>query len=161
VGEQRPGEECPLARCRDTGNLVRIEEDWLVRKDGSMIPVTCTAVPFDVPGGYGIAVGFTDLSVRLAAEQAAREREIAEARAAELSAGEARHRAIPAAALDGVIIIDQRGRVTYVNAAAERISGHRADQRRTGGTWPGRLARARPACAYAPQHLHASPPVAP
>ena len=34
-------------------------------------------------------------------------------------------------------------------------------QRRTGGTRPGRLARSRPACAYAPQHLHASPPVSP
>jgi PAS domain S-box-containing protein len=41
---------------------------------------------------------------------------------------EADHYAILAAALDGVIIIDQRGRVTYVNAAAERIFGYRADQ---------------------------------
>jgi PAS domain S-box-containing protein len=121
-------EECPIARCRDTGNPVHIEEDWLVRKDGSMIPVASTAVPFEVPGGYGIAVSFTDLSMRVAAEQAARQREIAEARAAELSAGEARHRAILAAALDGVIIIDQQGRVTYVNAAAERIFGCDAEQ---------------------------------
>jgi PAS domain S-box-containing protein len=127
-GSRYPIEECPIARCRDTGDPVRIEEDWLVRKDGSMIPATCTAVPFEAPGGYGIAVSFTDLSTRLAAEQATREREIAEARAAELSAGEARHHAILAAALDGVIIIDQRGCVTYVNAAAERIFGYRADQ---------------------------------
>jgi PAS domain S-box-containing protein len=41
---------------------------------------------------------------------------------------EADYYAILAAALDGVIIIDQRGRVTYVNAAAERIFGYRADQ---------------------------------
>ena len=127
-GSRYPIEECPIARCRDTGDPVRIEEDWLVRKDGSMIPATCTAVPFEAPGGYGIAVSFTDLSTRMAAEQAAREREIAEARAAELSAGEARHRAVLAAALDGVIIIDQRGCVTYVNAAAERIFGYRADE---------------------------------
>ena len=93
-----------------------------------MMPVAYTAVPFEVPGGNGIAVSFTDLSLRLAAEQAAREREIAEARAAELSAAEARHRAILAAALDGVIIIDQQGRVMYVNVAAERIFGCRADQ---------------------------------
>jgi PAS domain S-box-containing protein len=127
-GSHFPIEECPIARCRDTGNPVRIEEDWLVRKDGSMIPVTCTAVPFKAPGGYGIAVSFTDLSMRLAAEQAVREREVAEARAAELSAAEARHRAILAAALDGVLIIDQQSRVTYVNTAAERIFGYRADQ---------------------------------
>ena len=127
-GSPYPIEECPLTRGRDTGDLVRIEEDWLVRKDGSMMPVACTAVPFEAPGGYGIAVSFTDLSIRIAAEQANREREIAEARAAELSAGEARHRAILAAALDGVVIIDQDGRVTYLNAAAERIFGYRADQ---------------------------------
>ena len=127
-GSPYPIEECPIARSRDTGDAVRIEEDWLVRKDGSMIPATCTAVPFEVPGGYGIAVSFTDLSMRLAAEQAAREREIAEARAAELSAAEARHRAILAAALDGVIIINQRGEVTYVNAAAERIFCYDAGQ---------------------------------
>jgi PAS domain S-box-containing protein len=127
-GSHYPIEECPLTRGRDTGDLVRTEEDWLVRKDGSMMPVACTAVPFEAPGGYGIAVSFTDLSIRLAAERAGREREIAEARAAELSAGEARHRAILAAALDGVVIIDQDGRVTYLNAAAERIFGYRADQ---------------------------------
>jgi PAS domain S-box-containing protein len=127
-GSHYPIEECPIARCRDTGDPVRIEEDWLVRKDGSMIPATCTAVPFEAPGGYGIAVSFTDLSIRLAAERAAREREIAAARAAELSAGEARHQAILAAALDGVIIIDQRGCMTYVNAAAERIFGCRASE---------------------------------
>ena len=127
-GSRFPIEECPLARGRETGNLVRLEEDWLVRKDGSMIPVACTAVPYEIPGGYGIAVSFTDLTARRAAEQATREREVAEARAAELSAGEARHRAILAAALDGVIIIDQQGIVTYVNAAAERIFGYRADQ---------------------------------
>jgi hypothetical protein len=50
-----------------------------------MIPVACTAVPFEAPGGYGVAVSFTDLSTRLAAGQAARERDIAGARAAELS----------------------------------------------------------------------------
>ncbi len=127
-GSSYPIEECPLTRGRGAGKLVSIEEDWLVRKDGSMMPVACMAVPFEAPGGYGIAVSFTDLSIRMAAERAGREREIAEARAAELSAGEARHRAILAAALDGVVSIGQDGCVTYLNAAAERIFGYRADQ---------------------------------
>jgi len=123
-----PIEECPIARCRATGEPVRAEEDWWVRKDGSMMPVTYTAVPFEAPGGYGIAVSFADLTARRAAEQAVREREVAEARAAELGVGEARHRALLEAALDGVISIDERGRLTYINPAAERIFGYRADE---------------------------------
>jgi PAS domain S-box-containing protein len=127
-GSPFPIEECPLAQCRETGEPVRVEEDWWVRKDGSMMPVSCTAVPFEAPGGYGIAVTFADLTLRRAAEQAIREREVAEARAAELSAGEARHRAILEAALDGVISIDEQSRVTYLNPAAERIFGYRAGE---------------------------------
>jgi len=85
-GSPFPADECPLLLPRTTGETVHRADDWFVRRDGSMVPVACTAVPFEAPGGYGIAVSFTDLSIRMAAEQAAREREIAEARAAELSA---------------------------------------------------------------------------
>ena len=63
--------------------------------------------------------------------QAARERDIAQARAAELSASEARQRAILEAALDAVISIDRRARVTYVNSAFEqhlRVPGWRSDR---------------------------------
>jgi PAS domain S-box-containing protein len=127
-GSPFPIEECPLAQCRETGEPVRAEEDWWVRKDGSMMPVNYTAVPFEAPGGYGIAVSFADLTARRAAEQAVREREVADARTAELNAGEARHRTILEAALDGVISIDEQSRVIYVNPAAERIFGYRAGE---------------------------------
>jgi len=60
--------------------------------------------------------------------RAARERDIAQARAAELAASEARQRAILEAALDAVISIDGRGRMTYVNSAFEHIFGYRADE---------------------------------
>ena len=60
--------------------------------------------------------------------QAARERDIAQARTAELAASEARQRAILEAALDAVISIDRRGCVTYVNSAFEHIFGYTADE---------------------------------
>jgi PAS domain S-box-containing protein len=58
--------------------------------------------------------------------QADRDRDIAQARAAELTASEARQRAILEAALDAVVSADELARVTYVNSAFEHIFGYRA-----------------------------------
>jgi PAS domain S-box-containing protein len=60
--------------------------------------------------------------------QADRERDVAEARAVVLAAGEARQRAILEAALDAVISIDRDALVTYVNSAFERMFGYRAEE---------------------------------
>ena len=60
--------------------------------------------------------------------KADREREVAEARAAELAASEARQRVILETALDAVISIDRDSRVTYVNSAFERTFGYRAGE---------------------------------
>jgi PAS domain S-box-containing protein len=60
--------------------------------------------------------------------QADRERDIAQARAAELAASDARHRAVLEAALDAVVSIDHRARVTYANSAFERTFGYRAEE---------------------------------
>lgn len=59
-------------------------------------------------------------------ERADRERDIAQARAAELAASEARQRSVLQAALDAVVSIDQLGRVTYVNNAFEQTFGYRS-----------------------------------
>jgi len=127
-GSRFPVEDCPLARIRETGEPLSLEPDWWVRKDGSMIPVSWTAMPVQGPEGYGTAVAFSDLTARLAAEQAARERDVAAARAAELAASETRQRTILEAALDGVISVDQEARITYTNSATERIFGYRAGE---------------------------------
>jgi PAS domain S-box-containing protein len=60
--------------------------------------------------------------------RADRDRDIAQARAAELTASEARQRAVLEAALDAVISADRFGRVTYVNSAFEQIFGYRAGE---------------------------------
>ncbi len=56
------------------------------------------------------------------------ERDIAQARAAELAASDARQRAILETALDAVISIDRHACVTYVNSAFEHIFGYRAGE---------------------------------
>jgi PAS domain S-box-containing protein len=127
-GSPFPIEDCPLTRVRETGERLYLPEDWWIRKDGSMIPVTWTAVPLRAPEGYGIAVAFTDMTTRLAAEHTARQRDVAQARAADLAVSEARQRAILEAALDGVLSIDDQARITYANTAAEKIFGYRADE---------------------------------
>jgi PAS domain S-box-containing protein len=125
-GSPFPIEECQFTRSRGLGESIHDGEDWFVRKDGSMVALSYTSAPIETPQGFGTVIAFTDVSVRRAAEQATRERDIAKARADELAASEARQRAILEAALDCVIGIDDRGRVTYFNAAAERTFGYHA-----------------------------------
>lgn len=59
--------------------------------------------------------------------KADRERDVAQAHAAELAASEARQRAVLEAALDAVINMDGRTRITYVNSAFEQTFGYRAE----------------------------------
>jgi signal transduction histidine kinase len=66
-----------------------------VRKDGSIVRVTYSSAPFELPDGLGSVTAFTDVEEQRRAEEAARERDIAEARSAELSV--ARRRIIEAA----------------------------------------------------------------
>jgi PAS domain S-box-containing protein len=127
-GSGFPIEDCPLTRVRQTGEPLQLAEDWWVRKDGSMIPLAYTAVQIQTAEGYGTAVAFTDMTTRLAMEQAARERDVAQARATELAVNEASQRAILEAALDGVINMDRRGCITYVNSATEYIFGYPRDE---------------------------------
>jgi PAS domain S-box-containing protein len=125
-GTAFPVEEClmPLPRAGETVHA----EDWLVRQDGSVFPVEYWSAPIGMSSGHGAVVAFTDVSERLAAERAARERDVAEGRATELIASEARQRTVLQAALDGVISIDRQARITYANTAAERIFGYRAGE---------------------------------
>jgi PAS domain S-box-containing protein len=58
--------------------------------------------------------------------EATRERDIAQARAAELAASEARQRTVLEAALDAVVTIDQQARITHVNSAFEQTFGYRS-----------------------------------
>jgi PAS domain S-box-containing protein len=94
-GSPFPASECAMSKSRATGATLTDEEDWFVRRDGSMFPVVYTSTPIDTPTGPGLVVAFTDVEEQRAAERAARDRDVAQARAEELTV--ARRRIIEAA----------------------------------------------------------------
>jgi PAS domain S-box-containing protein len=89
-GRPCPEAECPLLRPRVTGETVRVEDDWFVRRDGTMVPVSYSSAPVATPGGRGAVVVFRDTTERRAWERAERREAAERARAEELQASRAR-----------------------------------------------------------------------
>jgi PAS domain S-box-containing protein len=73
-GSPFPEDECPLLKPRATGETVRVELDWFVRRDGSMVPVGYASAPLETPDGRGAVVVFRDITERLAADEVAASR---------------------------------------------------------------------------------------
>ena len=90
-GTPYPVAECPMLRPRQTGETVHSDDEWFVRRDGSMFPIAWWSAPIDTPGGRGAVLAFTDITERLASEKAVRERDAAEIRAAESRAAQQRN----------------------------------------------------------------------
>jgi PAS domain S-box-containing protein len=61
-GTPFPAAECPLLRPRVTGETVRVEEDWFVRQDRSLVPVAYSSAPIALPDGRGAVVSFRQAS---------------------------------------------------------------------------------------------------
>lgn len=89
-GRAYPADECPLLRPRLTGESVRVEEDWFVRRDGTLVPVAYSSAPITTDGGRGAVVIFRDITARREADEARRREASEQARIAELSASRAR-----------------------------------------------------------------------
>jgi PAS domain S-box-containing protein len=64
-GSPFPAAQCPLLRPRLTGETLHLEQDWLVRKDGTQVAVSYSSAPVDLTGGRGAVVAFRDISDRL------------------------------------------------------------------------------------------------
>jgi PAS domain S-box-containing protein len=89
-GTPFPEDECPLLRPRATGEVVRVDEDWFVRRDGTLVPVAYSSAPVAGPHGRGGVVVFREMTAWREA-QAAEHRVMAErARAEEVHASRAR-----------------------------------------------------------------------
>jgi PAS domain S-box-containing protein len=63
-GTPFPAEECPLLRPRVTGETIRVEDDWFVRQDGSLVAVAYSSAPVALPDGRGAVVSFREAAQR-------------------------------------------------------------------------------------------------
>jgi PAS domain S-box-containing protein len=59
-GTPFPAAECPLLRPRLNGETVRVEEDWFVRQDGSLVAVAYSSAPVALSDGRGAVVSFRE-----------------------------------------------------------------------------------------------------
>jgi PAS domain S-box-containing protein len=59
-GTPYPAAECPLLRPRLSGETVRVDEDWFVRQDGSLVPVAYSSAPVPLADGRGAVVSFRE-----------------------------------------------------------------------------------------------------
>lgn len=109
-----------MLRSRQTGERVHREDEWLVHQDGSMVPIAWWSAPIDMPGGSGSVLAFTDISERLAAEEALRERDAAEIRAAESQAAQRR-------ILDSAIAARRQQARDLHDGAQQRLVGWRSN----------------------------------
>jgi PAS domain S-box-containing protein len=89
-GSPYPAEDCPITHATRRGEPVRMERDWWVRKDGSMVPISIHCVQMEIDGRMGTAMTFHDLTASVQAEDERRRHEIARARLVEVSASRAR-----------------------------------------------------------------------
>jgi len=89
-GSPYPIDDCPMLRPRQTGETIHSDEDWFVRRDGTMFPVEYWSAPIQTSAGRGAVVAFTNIEERRHLERITRERDVAEARAAEAEAAQRR-----------------------------------------------------------------------
>jgi len=91
-GTPFPESDCPLLRPRSSGEPVRVEEDWFVRRDGTFVPVAYSSAPVMVDRARGAVVVFRDLTDRHLAEAERRRAEAIHASRARLVEAELEER---------------------------------------------------------------------
>jgi PAS domain S-box-containing protein len=89
-GSPYPAEDCPITHATRRGEPIRMERDWWVCKDGTLVPISIHCVPLEIDGRMGTAMTFHDLTASVQAEDERRQFEVERARLAEVRASRAR-----------------------------------------------------------------------
>src|SRR2546423_3362680 len=89
-GSPYPAEDCPITHATLRGEPIRIERDWWVRKDGSLVPISIHCVPLEIDGRMGTAMTFHDLTGSVLAEDDRRRLAVEQARLGQGRAARAR-----------------------------------------------------------------------
>jgi PAS domain S-box-containing protein len=89
-GSPYPAEDCPITHATRRGEAIRMERDWWVRKDGSLVPISIHCVQMEIDGRMGTAMTFHDLTASVQAEDERRRLDVERARLSEVRASRAR-----------------------------------------------------------------------
>jgi signal transduction histidine kinase len=89
-GSPYPAGDCPITHATRRGEPIRIERDWWVRKDRSLVPISIHCVPLEIDGRMGTAMTFHDLTASVQAEDDRRQLAVEQARLGEVRASRAR-----------------------------------------------------------------------
>jgi len=109
-------EECPVHKTILTGKIYRSINDWLVRKDGSIIPVSIVSSPIIHDGKVmGSVAAFHDITSRQAMEKA-------------LKASEQRFRDTLENAPIGMAVAELGGKFLQVNQALCNVLGYQREE---------------------------------
>ena len=115
-GRPYPVEECLIHEAARRGDIAANENEVFWRKDGTPLHVEFSSSPIMEDGEHrGAVVAFADISQRLGAQRAVAE-------------SEERKSAVLRSTLDSIVAIDDHGRVTEFNPAAEQAFGYTRDE---------------------------------
>jgi signal transduction histidine kinase len=69
-GSPLPAGDSAFMLAHGTGDTVTRDLDWLARRDGSIVAVSWTAAPLDMPSGRGVVLAFSEVEPRAEGERA-------------------------------------------------------------------------------------------